>query len=63
LVGPAHSVSGSSEGAGVGLRPDAGIESDLTCRSHVRSALTYADVLAREAVATCGRRRRTGCKC
>jgi hypothetical protein len=62
-VGPVRPVSGSSEGADIGLRLDAGIESDLTRRGRVRSALTYADVLARDAVVTRGRRRRIGRRC
>ena len=46
LAGPACLVSGSSEGASISLRPDAGVQSDLTRRGHVRSALAYGDAVA-----------------
>ena len=40
---PACLVMLCSEGADVGLQPDAGVESDLTRRGHVRSVLVYVD--------------------
>jgi hypothetical protein len=47
LRGLACSVMLCSEGIGVGLRLDTGIESDLMRRGRVRSLLTYADAVAR----------------
>ena len=52
---PACLVMLCSEGAGVSLRLDARRRSDLTRRGHVRSVVTYADVLARGAAVTRGR--------
>ena len=40
-------VSGSSEGTGVGLRPDASVESDLTRKGRVWSGMMYTDAVAR----------------
>jgi len=46
-TGPMRLVSGSSEGAGVGLRLDTGVESDLMRRGRVWSTSTYTNIVAR----------------